>query len=430
MTSDLYAGAAGQQADSSQRWALASANWSHLLNEFKTRKLRGEHIQNAKDKEKLIRLVTLPQLLCIAFPLRRRELTTLRAHWIAARELAREKGHDPALHPAVLRAEQSYFRAAVPHMMLAITIDDGMRKQQYQRGRLGEGSNFHPLFMRRGGRPTSAIEGLRGMQTNWSGDRADPAHLKIRQRDDRLDTRPGRDVRPGTVDMTMLWDLISVWRPKQLVSAGLVPSVDAYDLEADMKVGRWALFPSHQRTPRDDNSRTNVSAHVGRELHYLVRRFLRPDVDGHAQVPAWEDLDDSWRGLWAQHVTRLLLASYVGGVRNDWSQAMYLTKDTEETLRHEYSVVNVAMEDKLGLDVTNWEHPNAYDRWMDRILKGREVFDPLEDPELPMPAHIRSQLDMERATARLRRRPAGGQVRLRQARPGQSSPARAPNAAM
>ena len=31
------------------------------------------------------------------------------------------------------------------------------------------------------------------------------------------------------------------------------------------------------------------------------------------------------------------------------------------------SVVNSAIRDKLGLDVTNWEHPNAYDVWMDRI---------------------------------------------------------------
>ena len=421
MTTDLYAGTAGQSTDSAQRWALASANWGHLVNELKTRKLKGEYVLYAKDKEKLVKLVTLPQLLCIAFPLRRRELRALRARWKGARADASAKGHDPDTHPAVSAAEEEYLRQAVRHMMLALTLDDGMRRKQYMRGRFGYHKNFHPIWNRHDARLTGEIKGINGLQTNWDGNKTDPAHFKIRERKDKLDTRYGRDVRPGTVDMKILWDVISIWRPRQLVAAGLVPSLAVYDLERDMRAGLWTLFPSAAKTLRVENSRSDVSEQVGRELHYLVRTFLRPSAEGQEQVPAWDSLDDSWRGLWAQHVTRLLNTSSIGGVRGDWDAAALLMKDTKQTLQDEYSVVNSAIKNKLGLDVSNWEHPNAYDAWMDRILKGREVFDPLEDPALPLPQHVRQLLADDGAARRQGRRP-GAHVRIRQHRSGQAPP--------
>lgn len=423
MTHDLYAPTAGQRPESAQRWALASANWGHLLEELKARRLKGEYIRNAKDKEKLVKVVTLPQLLCIAFPLRRRELRALKARWHQARADALAKGHDPDSHAAVNAAGEAYLTQAARHVMLAITLDDGMRRKQYLRGRLGYHKNFHPIWHRCGARPNGAIEGIKGLQTNWDGNKSDHAHFKVRERGKsrKLDTRYGRDVRPGTVDMEILWDVISLWRPRQLVRAGLVPSLAAYDLETDMREGQWALFPSYERTSRADNSRTDVSEKVGRELHYLVRTFLRPPVEGDEVVPAWDALDESWRCLWAQHVTRLLNTSYIGGVRGDWEAATYLMKDTEQTLKNEYSVVNSAIKDKLGFDVSNWEHPNAFDAWMDRLLKGREAFDPLDDPALPLPEHVRQQLDAERAGRRRGRRP-GGRVHIRQHRPEQVPP--------
>lgn len=432
MAEALYAATAHGSHEEAQRWAMASANWSHLLKEFKERKLKGEHIAYAKNKEKLIRLVTLPPLLCVAFPMRQRELRRMRLRWQEAVAAAREAGHDPDVHPGIRAAREAYFSRALQHCMLAVSLDDGMRRQQYQHGRLGAGKNFHPLWIRRAGREHGAIEGLRGLETNWTGDKTDPAHFKVRERDDKLATRMGRDARPGVVPMDILWDIISEWRPRELVRAGLVTSLEGYDLEADMRDGRWALFVSGDRTLRIDreNSRTDVSDKVGRELHYLTTTFLRPPIDGEAQIPAWNDLTDEWRSLWAQHVTRLLNTSYHGGVRggDDWGTAVYLSQDTEQTLRDEYSVVDHAIRDKLGLDRTHWEHPNAYDTWMDRLLKGREVFDPLEDPALPLPPHVRAQLDSERAAARRRRVVPGSTVRIRQRRLTQLPPSNAPNA--
>lgn len=58
---------------------------------------------------------------------------------------------------------------------------------------------------------------------------------------------------------------------------------------------------------------------------------------------------------------------------------------------------------------------------MDRILRGREMFDPLDDPALPLPENVRQQLVAEREGRRRSRRP-GARVLLRQYRPRQAPP--------
>jgi hypothetical protein len=128
---DIYAGSANQYPDDAQRWALATAGWGHLVKELKDRQLPGEFIVNAKDKAKLIALVTLPQLVCLAFLMRRRELRAMRATWQQLRADAVEKGHDPERHPDVVAAEDEYLVNAMRRTMLSITLDDGMRHKQY-----------------------------------------------------------------------------------------------------------------------------------------------------------------------------------------------------------------------------------------------------------------------------------------------------------
>lgn len=185
-----------------------------------------------------------------------------------------------------------------------------------------------------------------------------------------------------------------------------------------MRVGAWALFPSAEAVLRTENSRTDVSHQVGRELHYLVKKFLRPQ---DKKLPEWEALDKSWHALWCQHISRLLNTSYWGGIRHDWDRACLLSKDTKETLLKEYTVVDVALRDKLRGDSSHWEHPKAFDRWMDRFYDRFEVFDPLDDPELPLPPHLAEQLAAERVPPR-RLRPRNAGPKLRRARPGQRAP--------
>lgn len=382
MTQGVYRSMSGQSAKHAATWALVESRWARLQGQLSARQVPAERRVKAKNKLMLVRAVTLPQLVCVGLPMRRREIYELRQRWQAAVDAARAAGHVPEQHPAVREAARLYFDAAVPFTALALATDDGLRRKQYTRGRLGDHANFRITLERDAeGRPV----GVASLTTWWSGDRNDPAHLKIRERNGVLIRRENRHVRRGYVDRTILWDIISWWRPMQLVAAGVVPSLEVYDLGADLKTGQFALFPSRfarVAQSRPERSRTDIGDIVGRELHYITRSFLRPEL------PAWDEVDDSWRSLWAIHALRLLTASFWGGVRGRWSVATDLTMDNEATLRAEYTALDKRMEDLRGNDPSHWEHPDAYNEWMDRLFTRNEDFDPLLDRMLPLPPHL------------------------------------------
>ena len=99
--------------------------------------------------------------------------------------------------------------------------------------------------------------------------------------------------------------------------------------------------------------------------------------------------------------------------------------DEEATLRCDYSKVDAGLQDRPGLDKSNWEHLHAYDQWMDRIYWRQESLDLILDPDLPLPAHRRALVETVRAEHDGRRRRATPTIpRIRSARPGQRAPAR------
>lgn len=409
MTADVYGELGAQGGDAARRWALVESRWGRLQKQLSERKVLPQHRIHAKDKLKMVQTVTLAQLACVGLPLRRREVRAQREEWLATVRQAEEAEHaDPHAHPEVKEAERGYFDAALRSIIVSLAIDDGLRRQQYTRGRLGYDANFRIKLER----DASGIPvGIRTLTTHWTGDKRDPAHLKIGEKDKLPTRRDGRVVRRGFVDHIVLWDMIRHWRPRQLVLDGAFPNLSAYDLEADLQAGMYALFPSDVDVPRPEKSRTDIGDLFGHELHYIVRKWLRPEL------PAWEDLGEDWRGLWAMHITRLLIGSHWGGAHDDWKTASYLTMDTEDTLRSDYSKIDGGLRDRLGPDETNWEHLRAYDPWLDRLYYQHEEFDPLEDPDLPLPPHLQGQIAKARGTLPKRRR-------IRRARPGQKGPKR------
>ena len=63
----------------------------------------------------------------------------------------------------------------------------------------------------------------------------------------------------------------------------------------------------------------------GRALHWVVREAL-----GRDDVPGWNDpaRTTKCRCLFGAHVMRLLLATYLGGLRQRWEETRHLTADT------------------------------------------------------------------------------------------------------
>jgi hypothetical protein len=417
----------GDAADKG-RWALIKVCWEALKTDVQSRKkgraLPPEHRKLAKNKKKLIRTITLPQLQCVGMPLRRREIRRSGEEWEIAREKAIAAKHpDPDAHPAVVDAAERYFdEGLVPHLMLSIVLEDGLRKKQYVRGRPGLHFDIS-LDVDADGNPT----GVAGMRTNWTADKMDPAHLK--NWETNAEGRLDREVRFGFVDPDFLWRFLSVKRPRDLVAGGAVASLSGYDLRSDLRSSDWAFFattsaPSaviggaRRNKGRPDRSRTDLADKIGEEL-YRVARLLRPELK-----QPWEEMrcDPTWRSLWAPHIARLLIASYWGGVRDDWDTAVYLTTDQRSTLEGEYAIVAADIKERTGRQITHWEHPKAYDAWMDRMYYDREVFDPLDDETLPLPPHLVGQIASERARTAAERKRMARKHRIRRARPGQARP--------
>jgi hypothetical protein len=113
---------------------------------------------------------------------------------------------------------------------------------------------------------------------------------------------------------------------------------------------------------------SSVSQAFGRALHWIVTEVLGRNL------PAWgsEQLSKEYRALFSAHVTRLLIATYWGGIRNNWTRACMLTDDTEGTLRKSYSRVGAMMIERMCRP--GWSNPHHFDEEMDRIFRG-EVID-------------------------------------------------------
>lgn len=107
MTADIYRGLGAQGGEAARQWALVESRWGRLQKQLSERKVPAQHRIHAKDKLKMVQTVTLPQLVCVGLPLRRREIRVLRQEWLAAIRQAEQAEHaDPLVHPEVSAAER------------------------------------------------------------------------------------------------------------------------------------------------------------------------------------------------------------------------------------------------------------------------------------------------------------------------------------
>lgn len=318
-------------------------------------------VAGQKKKEELLELVTLPQTVCIGLPRLRTHVLTLRRRYHAA--LCR---HDIDRN-AVIRARISYGRMLRKYLILALMLSDGLRVGNYTGARLGV--HILPrLLLDDSGRPI----GLDGVGTYWRG--FDEASVKLKMQRDELGAERTRrwHVLPGIVDLELLYEYLVDIRVETLHQCGLIPAARDYDLHKDIESWHFALFPSphttaHQRAGCHADT-SSLSQTFGRALHWIVTEALG------RELPAWgsDQLRCEYRALFSAHVSRLLVATYWGGIRSNWTRACMLTDDTEPTLRKSYSRVGALMIERMSRP--GWTNPNHFDGEMDRIFSG-EVID-------------------------------------------------------
>jgi hypothetical protein len=339
--------------------------------------------------------VTLPMIICLGLPALARRARQLRERWHLS--LLRHSA-DPG-HPSVVRAENALDEASIDYLVMAIFTADGLRLANYANARLGPVGrdamvetragtgeivrsycHIHPILEPDGG-------GLIGVNTSFYGDDHPSVKLKI----DRV---PGSEewrehphwLRPGIVDMKIMWDVLTRVRPRRLAAQGLIPDPHCYDLQRDMEEQHFALFVSPEGSGDPYKAVTGaygdgaISERYGRVLHWICTEVLERDLPEYGP-----ELKRRYPKVFSAHISRLIAGSYFFGVLDRKHPAATLLNDTPGMVERRYSVNEMSTVHKRG-----WEAPHFFDAYVARIWDEGEVIDwDTEDPLGELPADAR-----------------------------------------
>lgn len=359
-------------------WAQARNSYESILRHIATYN-GARSLVGRKRKSELP--VAWPQMVCMGLPYLARRCYALRAtmHDRLGRvgHLESQKGR------AML---MKYDRALLDYITIALMTDDGLRIKQYANAMAG--ANIVVTF---DATAAGEVRGIQKIETRWSGYDHETVNLKVRERHGRANERR-RIVTPAIVDHSLFYDYWTGARPRALVRAGLLESVDAFDHRNDdwaalvcmrtkahqvsehrvqrplydaavarYKAGDTALRP----TPlawRGNYQVSSLTEVFGRAMHEVCTKLL------HRELPAYDDpgLAAQWRGIFSGHITRTQIASYIGGIRGQWPLAEFLTNDTEKTLRTTYSLLQQSFDEHRTR--RDWECPTWFDAVIDRAM--------------------------------------------------------------
>ena len=339
------------------RWVAAETEYKSLLRHVTSYNERRVMIGH-QNKEKV--LITWPQAVCMFLPWLARRIEKKQAELERWRKTGREGSRTHKKH---LRELDVALREWV---LAALLLDDGLRIKNYA----GAVVNRHII-------PTVERDadgrwiGFLAVETRWRGIQDAPqVVLKIGQDSSGRERKRTRQLTPGIVRLDFLFQFWTQSRARDLVRRGVLGSVEEYDPDAD----DWALFVSPKNSRRKSATRErpqHVRDHLPLGKDYLSRCFARllhqfvREVLGRDEVPAWDDPERTqgeWKGLFSAHISRTLIATYVGGICDNWNLATHLTDDDAKTLKVHYSRIRDQIHDLLYVDGP--ENP----RWFDTVI--------------------------------------------------------------
>ena len=381
-------------------WAQARVEYD-TMQQHTARYNKARILMGRKAKDKLV--ITWPQLICMGLPWLAKQCYELRSK--VATCLA-NRGHLESRDSQEVLNQ--YCAALTEYAIVALVTDDTLRVKNYAGAMAAEHVKIEPRLA-----PDGTWRGVEKIRTSFTCLDDDSVALKSKKvSDSEHNKRLDRRVTPGIVDHTLWFEYWTVARPRALVAAGLLPNVEAFDPAAD----HYAVFitPRPSAEQRDEYRRALTEWHThraageeaslpswrgnlsedmlsnayGEALHRICVELLQRDI------PAWgsDDLTKDYRGLFAAHIARLMAATYLGGVRNDWQEATYRTNDEEATLRKHY--VHLSAWAKQHKHLEGPEGLHWFDKVMDRLMQLRsgddvrwpqfwELFDP-ERPDLAL----------------------------------------------
>ncbi|HEU4648545.1 MAG TPA: hypothetical protein VFS33_05755 [Gemmatimonadales bacterium] len=354
LTREMYGRHMQQAEDSETRadWGLVVAEYEATAKHVADYN-QGRPVDGRKDKSAM--LITWPQAICMGLPYLRKRALELRVLVEEARE---RRGHLESRSSRELLAR--YDEALREWIVATIMLDDCLRVKNYAGARAGE--HVVPL-VRRGadGRWLTVV----GLETHWRGIDAGKVALKMWENRDGNPRTRDRTITPALLDSLLLTDYWLGTRRRALASASILKPSQPYDPDQD----RWAFIvtprpQAHQHadpTWYGDMTTDMVSDIFGSALYRMCREVL------HLDLPPWDssELTTKFRALFSAHVTRLAVGSYLGGLRNQWTEAEELTDDMEDTLRKHYSRVQKKWAELKH--VTGSQNPHHFDAVIDRM---------------------------------------------------------------
>ena len=386
-----------------------------------------------KDKAKLISLVTLPQLVCVGLPALAAYVKDLEQKWKLEKEYALSHSRDHT-HAPTLRARKQYLYWLERYVVLGVFCADPMRYKNFAYARVGKGSEIEVRGSIEGGRLQ-----ILDVRSRFTPDGGDNPHAALKVHRGRSSGRRRQDRiwhwHPSIIDLDLLSDYFErIWfeRVNPRVEGASIAVRDGIDCTDVAKLlaalrnppaDRSALFMGTRASshPWGGVSQSPISDAFGQALHWICRNVLGSDL------PEWELLASlEWFGIFCPQSIRTLWATYWIGIRDQQmircpvvpstqpngsrlpevsaiEFAMRATNDDEKTLRREYEVTTGVMLAKLqSADLSDWEHPCAFDSWMNCLPWVQNTFPAELHGPLPLPTHLRRQVESSSPPARTR----------------------------
>lgn len=377
------------------------AIWAVIMPTLKDTLLKGPTV---KDHARILRLATLPQVVCCVLPwwtlveLPRLDAEAIRLERVAARPTA-----SAAAQRRARDAREAFREALEAYVILATFVAEPSRIKNVMHARLGREVVIDAAWSADG-----ALVQLHGIASAFpERDKADVDVVATKTGA----ARPTWQWSPSIIDRAWFARYLrESWLPT-VHALGLADA--ASSLRDLLSSGRIAfLINPHPRGMstgavagafRDDSS---VAQRFGTALLLGLRAMGRTDLPSTITTASAEGFAYAFR----QHVSRLWWATYWFGIRREQGPArtlsdgsrstvtgthvaMRATCDTAATLEQHYVVVSPVMEEQMRAPLTSMEHPNAYDHLMDRTWWHDVATDWLKvwrDPKTVLPDHLRA----------------------------------------
>lgn len=347
----------------------------------------GRQVGGQKNKD-LVK-VTWGQAVCVGLLEKWRTARERRMAWHLAFE--RNGGatvpEAAATRPAVEAARRAYCRALREYVQAAVLLDDGMRIRNYANAR--NGLNVHIVGAQD---PTTGLwQRVDTVTMTFRGYDRVAGTKKKRQESTGAEGKRTRQLSRGVVDHELFADYLNECRIDDLVRARLIASREVYAPARD----RWALFVStsvgKKKRKYGGYTEAALSKRFGRFLHRLCRDLLDLRDEEGRTIPTWAELRAAtpdgkalrlkWRGLWNAHVLRQLIATFIGGLMQNWIEAVARTHDTIATLQNIYLNHEALVNDlnkRVGIQRADWFVPVCR-----RLIAGEEIVWATFDPQCP-----------------------------------------------